>query len=75
MSKLNYKQIETALKNRVPFTGNSCHAYIDGEQYRVISYSTLVATSENGVVWVTPNKYSQTTSKLQNIIKRAWGVN
>lgn len=75
MSKLNYTQIETALKNRVPFTGNSCHAYLDGEQYRVISYSTLVATSENGVGWVTPQKYSQTTSKLQNIIKRAWGVN
>lgn len=74
MSQLNYRQIEGALARREEFKGNSCHAYWDGTQYRVISYSTLVATSENGVGWVTPQKYSVTTSKLQNIIRRAWGV-
>ena len=75
MSQLNYKQIELAIAGRVPFKGNSCHAYFDGEQYRVISYSTLIATSEGGVVWVNPQRYSVTTSKLQNIIKRVWEVN
>lgn len=74
MSQLNYTQIEKALLERVPFKGSSCHAYFDGDQYRVVSYSTLIATSERGVYWVNPTKYSVTTSRLQNIIRKAWGI-
>lgn len=86
MSQLNYRQIETALARRVPFTGNSCHAVIvpgyrdDIVSYEVYSYRTLVAqynTQATGEVgfWVSGERYSQTTSRLQNIIKRAWGIN
>ena len=86
MAKLNYTQVERAIAERVPFTGNSCHAIIapgyrdDIVSYEVYSYRTLIAqfnTQANGEIgfWVSGEKYSQTTTRLQNIIKRAWGVN
>jgi hypothetical protein len=72
----SYKSIETKLANRQPFTGNSLKGYWEGNTYRVISYNTLIATLEEGggPRWVSPVKYSQTTSRQQNLIKRAWGI-
>ena len=72
----SYKTIETKLANRQPFTGNSLKGYWEGNTYRVISYNTLIATLEEGggPRWVSPEKYSQTTSRQQNLIKRAWGI-
>ena len=74
----NYKVIETKLQNRQPFTGNSLRAYWDGisGEYVVFSYNTLIAKMEagGGPRWVNPNKYSQTTTRQQNLIKRAWGL-
>lgn len=58
--------------------------------YFVYSYGTLVAVynynilpESDGVAlpwervqrWVNPTKYSTTTSRHQNLIKRAWGLN
>jgi len=77
MSYSNYSEIEIALSNRREFTGNSAYAVIRGDEYLVYSYSTLIAKSNrvaNALVWVNPKKYSNTTSRLQNIVKRAWGV-
>jgi hypothetical protein len=76
----NYKTIETRLQNREPFTGNSLRAYwvsVDGEhEYQVISYNTTIAKSRHlGDAWVNPEKYSNTTTRQQNLIKRAWGLN
>lgn len=75
----NYRTIATKLANREPFTGNSLRAYwvsVDGQhEYQVISYNTIIAKSRhlaNG--WVDPTKYSNTTSRQQNLIKRAWGL-
>jgi len=84
----NYKVIEEKLAELEEFKGNSLRGYWQGEglqaEYRVISYNTLVATagfpwSRNGELqavnkWVTPEKYSVTTTKQCNIIKRAWGL-
>jgi hypothetical protein len=72
----NYKTIETALQNRQNFKGNSLRAFWDGDTYKVISYSTVIATLEfgGGPRWVSPVKYSQTTTRQQNLIKRAWGL-
>lgn len=77
MSQLNYRQIETALKNCVPFKGNSCHATfsISDGYYRVYSYGTLIARImpyTRAHYQLNSRKYSQTTSRLQNIVKRAW---
>ena len=76
----NYRTIETKLANRLPFTGNSLTGFwapLDGEQtYQVWSYTTLIATIRDGggPRWVSPIKYSNTTSRHQNLIKRAWGL-
>jgi hypothetical protein len=76
----NYKTIETKLANRQPFTGNSLRGYwipLEGEQtYCVYSYNTLIATIKDGggPRWVSTTKYSNTTTRQQNLIKRAWGI-
>lgn len=70
----NYKVIEKKLAWLEEFKGNSLRGYwFDGE-YQVISYYTLVATVKGSEKWVTSNKYSVTTTKQCNIIKRAWGL-
>ena len=70
----NYKVIEQKLANLEEFNGNSLRGYWFDGVYQVISYYTLVATSSPDKKWVTSNKYSVTTSKQCNIIKRAWGL-
>lgn len=78
MAKLNYAQVERAIANREKFEGNSCRGYYDNGEYVVLSYSTRIAVvagaERGGEVWLNPNKYSVTTSRLQNIIRRAWGL-
>ena len=78
----NYKTIETKLANREPFNGNSLRAIAEETwgnfTYKVYSYNTLIASkSWDGAegewhTWVSPDKYSQTTSRQQNLIRRAW---
>lgn len=84
MSKLNYTQIESAIANRREFVGNSCRGYFEGSEYVVVSYDTAIARASrvtvagamrDGELWLNPRKYSQTTSRLQGIIARAWGLN
>lgn len=68
----NYKIIERKMRDREPFKGNTLTAYWDGEVYKVVSYSTLIATAVQIGYWTTFNdrKYSSTTSKHQSIVKR-----
>lgn len=88
MGYSNYAQVERAIRNFEPFTGNSCRGYWEDGEYVVISYNTKIANASRATVagasrggllweglWINPKKYSMTTSRLQNIIKRAWGVN
>ena len=56
--------------------------------YFVYSYNTLIAVYNYEPIepnanllpweslqrWVNPQKYSQTTSRQQNLIRRAWGI-
>ena len=79
----NYKEIETRLRDTMPFRGNSLNGFWDAINgvYVVYSYSTLIASykpslcSSDVQYWVNPNKYSNTTTRQQNLIKRAWGLN
>lgn len=74
----NYKTISTKVRNRENFKGNTMWgAWLNSTQYTIFSYSTPIAEIDTltGKVWVNPRKYSVTTSKHQNIIRRAWGVN
>jgi hypothetical protein len=75
----NYKTIETRLEQCSDFTGNSLRGFWDGQTYKVFSYNTLIATNgyteESGwQKWVDSTKYSNTTSRQQNLIKRAWNL-
>lgn len=73
MATPNYKQIETLLAEKAEFKhGYSMSAEMQGEQYVVFSYSTAIAkyNFNTGEWWINLQKYSVTTSKQQNIIKR-----
>lgn len=83
MAQANYTQVEEAIRNRQEFRGNSCRGYYEDGEYVVVSYNTTIAKATRVVVagaergtelWLNPAKYSVTTSRLQNIIKRAWGL-
>ena len=70
----NYKDIEGLLATHTPFKhAHSMRAegnVATGGDYRVYSYSTLIATYINGEWSLNENKYSVTTSKQQNILRR-----
>jgi hypothetical protein len=70
----NYKTIEQKLQTLTPFKGNSLSGYWDGEVFRVFSYSTLIAVTQPSGRVIASKKYSTTTSRHQNLIRRAWGI-
>jgi hypothetical protein len=84
MTKANYRTMPALLATLTPFTHGSCHATKEVTntrmEYNVYSYSTLIGT----VVWdgsegeyekfLNERKYSVTTSRLQNIIRKAWAI-
>lgn len=71
----NYKTIPERLENRQAFRGNSLTGLWLGDTYTVISYDTPIAwLKAGGKREVSPDFYSVTTSRHQNIIRRAWGV-
>ena len=79
MAKLNYTQVERAIRNLENFEGNSCFGQWVGDVYLITSYRTTIGRVErfsNGVIVSNLNTdyYSKTTSRLQNIIRRAWGL-
>lgn len=75
---ITLKQAETALRFREPFNAGNLSARISGGVYEVFSYYTLIAVSApdrfTDFAEVMPEKYSVTTSKHQNIVRRAWGL-
>lgn len=78
----NYKVIEQKLRNLIPFRGNSMSAYLNDDLQRldVYSYGTLIATAyrnagDTAITYFNQGKYSVTTSRHQNLIRKAWGLN
>lgn len=74
-------EAEALLFEREPFTTGTLSAKIidseGGRTYHVFSYNTQIAmTHLDGTpdIWLTPNKYSQTTSRHLNLVKKAWGI-
>lgn len=75
MKKATYKEIPNYIRYRQPFTGNSCHADLNGSTYVIYSYYTKIAEiNDFKVTYFNKNKYSSTTSKLQNIIRCIYGL-
>lgn len=77
MSYSNYSDIKRAIANRQEFTGNSCAGrWLDKSEYVVFSYSTLIYSDDlmTGKKTLNARKYSVTTSRLQNLIRRVIGA-
>ena len=80
----SYKEIETKLAELEPFNGNSLSAKAEqtwgSMVYRVYSYNTLIASKswygDEGEwhTYLNPEKYSTTTSRHQNLIRKVWGL-
>lgn len=77
MAHTNYRNMPEQIRNLEAFTHGSCHSINNlDKEYIVVSYSTPIARAKfDGVRWhylLNARKYSSTTSRLQNIIRRAW---
>jgi hypothetical protein len=73
MGQPNYTQVEELIGFRETFKhGRSMSAETKNGEYVIWSYSTVIARYDfdAGKWWINPNKYSVTTSKQQNIIRR-----
>ena len=79
MAQANYVQVEQAIRNLENFEGNSCFGQWVGDVYLITSYRTTIAKverfPEGNMARLDSGYYSKTTSRLQNIIKRAGGLN
>lgn len=76
MSLATYATIPALLATKTRFNHASCHAYTEASgNYVVYSYGTLIAgIMPDGTKHLSETKYSTTTSRLQNIIRKAWGL-
>ena len=78
MRYTNYRNAPSAIRNMENFKGNSWSGYwLDSTQYVIFSYATEIARFDRltQAVIMNPRKYSTTTSRQQNIIRKAWGLN
>lgn len=79
MAHTNYRDMPSKVRNLEAFTHGSCHAVNNlDKEYVVVSYNTAVARAKKiDGEWhyaINSRKYSQTTSRLQGIIRRAWAM-
>lgn len=72
----NYRTIEAKLRSLTPFKGNSMSAGITADgSYEVLSYETPIAYNYGwGTSWITDKRYSTTTTRHLNLVKKAWGL-
>jgi len=72
MTYTNLKDTAEKVANTLPFEGNNLKGVNEGNEYRIYSYSTLMATFNRltGETWENSNKYSPTTSKQMNYVRR-----
>ncbi len=73
---MNYEEISQAIAKNQPFKhGGTMIGVLNqhNDRYTVWSYSTVIFEENltTGEKWLNPKKYSQTTSRQQNLIKRA----
>jgi hypothetical protein len=75
MAQETYKTMPNKIAQLIPFEGNSARGFWDGDTFKIFSYSTLIASADGiNAQWLTAQKYSVTTSRLQNLIKTAWKI-
>ena len=77
MEYTNYKQAPNAVAQMLNFKGNTMSGWwLDSSQYVVFSYAKEIGRYDRLTDKLTINaeKYSVTTSRHQNIVRRAWGL-
>jgi len=72
MTYTSLKDCVAAIANTLPFQGNNLKGVNKDNYYCVYSYATLMATFNHltGEIWENPNRYSVTTSKQMNYVRR-----
>jgi hypothetical protein len=69
----SYKEIEQRLDTLTPFKGNSMSGVWHGNTFIVYSYKTPIGYSSLSGFAIEERKYSVTTSRHQNLLRRVWG--
>lgn len=76
MAHVNYTELARRVGNFESYTHGSSHAIRSGDTYTIVSYSTPIAVAElqdgKFVCRMLNRKFSTTTSRLQNIIRKEW---
>jgi len=65
-----YREIPLMIEQKLSFIGNSTRAERIGDDYKIYSYSTLIYSSKDNYFSI--DRYSHTTTKLQNIIAKVY---
>lgn len=78
MLKVTYRDMEERIRLMDSYAHGSSVGVRGPREYAVVSYNTPIAAARltDSGEWeyrMTSRKYSATTSRLQNIIRRAWG--
>lgn len=68
----SYRTIEQKLIEYKPFKGNSLTGIWLGASYFVYSYDTIIAVADAHGMNLDVNKYSRTTTRHQDLIRKAW---
>ena len=70
MIKQPLRNLPNHIMTNEPFNGSSVSAKLVDGAYNVYSYSTIMASFNNGVlIWFDDTTYSNTTAKLQHLIR------
>ena len=69
----SYKVIEHKLDTLTPFKGNSMSGMWHGGTFVVYSYNTPIGYSNLSGFAIEDRKYTVTTSRHQNLLRRVWG--
>jgi hypothetical protein len=69
----SYKSIEAKLDTLTPFKGNSMSGDWHNGRFIVWSYRTPIGYSSLTGFAIEDQKYSVTTSRHQNLLRKVWG--
>lgn len=74
--KATYKEMSYMLEDKKEFRGSSVIAEWDQKEYIIKSYSTVIfrTNKQNNIIYFDGQKYSSTTSKIQNIIRKVFNI-
>ena len=74
--RATYEEMDYMLENKKEFRGSSVTAEWNKKEYIIKSYSTIIfkTNKQNNIIYFDGQKYSSTTSKIQNIIRKVFNI-